>query len=365
MEGWARNGLLNSSSKDISRAARVRLEVISIDGSYGEGGGQIIRTSLALSLVTGRPFRIERIRARREKPGLQRQHLTAVNAAAEIGRAETSGAGVGSQQFTFTPREVVAGDYTFSVGTAGSAPLVLQTVLPPLLIAQAPSRLTLEGGTHNVHAPPFEFLAETFLPLVSRMGPRVEALLRRYGFYPPGGGRFEVSIEPAPKLKRLDIPERGPIESERARALVVNLPPGIAHRELRVIHEKMGWSYEHLEVETSTNAFSPGNVLTIRIVSRHVTEIITSMGERGVRAETVAERAVAEALDYLQTGAPVGEHLADQLLIPLALAGGGSFLTGPLSLHTMTNIEIIRKFLDVEINAEQVRDRVWKVEVEK
>jgi RNA 3'-terminal phosphate cyclase (ATP) len=233
------------------------------------------------------------------------------------------------------------------------------------MIARLPSRITLEGGTHNVHAPPFEFLAETFLPLVNRMGPRVEAELQRYGFYPPGGGRFEVSIEPAAELKRLDIPERGPIRSQRARALVVNLPPGIGHRELGVIRERLGWSDEQLEVATSTNALSPGNVLTIRIESEHVTEIITGMGERGVRAETVAERAVAETGEYLETGAPVGQHLADQLLIPLALAGGGSYLTGPLSLHTTTNIAIIRKFLDVAIRTEQVSDRAWRVEVEK
>src|SRR5215213_11226895 len=147
--------------------------MISIDGSFGEGGGQIIRTSLALSLVTRKPFRIELVRARREKPGLQRQHLTAVTSAAEIGRAETSGASVGSEQFTFTPREVTPGDYTFSVGTAGSATLVLQTVLPPLMIAAAPSVLRFEGGTHNVHAPPYDFLERAFLPLVSRMGPQI------------------------------------------------------------------------------------------------------------------------------------------------------------------------------------------------
>src|ERR1051325_41893 len=339
--------------------------MIIIDGSFGEGGGQIIRTSLALSLVTGKAFRIERVRPRRDRPGLQRQHLTAVTSAAEIGRAETSGASIGSAQFTFTPRGVTPGDYTFSIGTAGSATLVLQTVLPPLMIAALPSRITLEGGTHNVHAPPFEFLAETFLPLVSRMGPAVGAELQRYGFYPPGGGRFEVSIDPATELKRLDIPERGPIRSKRARALVVNLPPGIGHRELGVIRERLRWSDEQLEVATSTNAFSPGNVLTIRIESEHLTEIITGIGERGVRAETVAERAVAETEEYLETGAPVGEHLADQLLIPLALAGGGSYLTGPLSLHTTTNIAIIRKFLDVDIKTEQVSDRVWKVEVER
>lgn len=181
--------------------------MLAIDGSYGEGGGQIIRTSLALSLITGKPFRIYNVRAKRAKPGLQRQHLTAVSAAAEIGRAKVDGAVVGSQQFTFTPGGVIPGDYVFRVGTAGSATLVLQTVLPPLMIASGPSLLTIEGGTHNVHAPPFDFLEKTFLPLVNRMGWHVEAKLDRYGFYPPGGGRLNVLIEPGGARSRLDLSE--------------------------------------------------------------------------------------------------------------------------------------------------------------
>src|SRR2546423_9924829 len=162
--------------------------MITIDGSFGEGGGQIIRTSLALSLITGREFRIYNVRARRDKPGLQRQHLTAVNAAAEVGQAQVEGAGVGAREFTFTPGHTQAGAYTFDIGTAGSTTLVLQTVLPPLMIADAPSLLTLRGGTHNVHAPPYEFLARAFLPLVSPMGPRLSIELVRHGFYPPRGG---------------------------------------------------------------------------------------------------------------------------------------------------------------------------------
>jgi RNA 3'-terminal phosphate cyclase (ATP) len=338
--------------------------MLTIDGSLGEGGGQIIRTSCALSLITGRPFRVENVRARREKPGLQRQHLTAVLAAAEVGRAEVRGAQVGSREFTFVPGEITSGDYVFSIGTAGSTTLVLQTLLPPLMIAQGPSMLTLEGGTHNKHAPPFEFLERTFLPLVNRMGPKVEINLERYGFYPPGGGRLSVLVEPVRALKRLDIEERGEIRAERARALVVKLPPAIAERELMVIAERMGWSREQLRVETSNNALSPGNVLTIEIESEPLTEVITGMGERGVRAETVAERAVEEAQKYLMSGAPVGCHLADQLLIPLALAGGGgSYTTGPLSLHTTTNIQIIQQFLDVEISTAQVSEQLWKIEV--
>src|ERR687885_1110607 len=337
--------------------------MLSIDGSFGEGGGQIIRTSLALSLITGVPFRVYNVRARREKPGLQRQHLTAVTAAAAIGTAKVEGAHVGSREFTFEPGAITPGEYKFSIGTAGSTMLVLQAVLPPLVVSDAPSLLLFEGGTHNVKAPPFEFIQKTFLPLVNRMGPSVSVELQRYGFYPPGGGRFNVYVEPAPELRRLDLVERGAILSERARALVVNLPPGIGERELAVASEQLGWMPDQLDLEESRNALSAGNVFTIAIESEHLTEVFTGVGERGVRAETIAPRVVHEAQRYLEVGAPVGEHPADQLLIPMALARGGSYTTGTPTLHTTTNIEVIKKFLPVEITAKQLSEEVWKVEV--
>src|ERR671939_928022 len=234
--------------------------MLCIDGSYGEGGGQIIRTSLALSLITGKPFRVYNVRARRDKPGLQRQHLTAVTAAAAIGTAKADGAHVGSKEFSFEPGAIQPGEYKFSIGTAGSTMLVLQAVLPPLMMSDAPSLLLFEGGTHNVKAPPFEFIQKTFLPLVNRMGPSVSVELQRYGFYPPGGGRFNVYVEPAPELRRLDLLERGALLSERARALVVNLPPHVGERELAVASEQLGWTPDRLDLETSTNAMSPGNV---------------------------------------------------------------------------------------------------------
>jgi len=340
--------------------------MLTIDGSFGEGGGQIIRTSLALSLITGKPFRIYNVRARREKPGLARQHLTAVRAAATIGGAQVDGDSVGSTAFTFTPGAVTPGDYSFPIGTAGSTTLVLQTILPPLMIASAPSTLAFEGGTHNVHAPPFEFIAKTFLPLINRTGAHVTAELSRYGFYPPGGGRFNVLIEPANgALTPLRLLTRGEIRARRARALVVKLPPSVGERELTVVRERLGWDEtdgDELRVETSQNAFSPGNVLTLEIESEHLTEVFTGIGERGVRAEVVAERA-AEARAYLETDAPVGEHLADQLLIPLALARGGSYTTAQPSLHTTTNIEIVKMFLDVQITATQMKGDVWKIEI--
>jgi RNA 3'-terminal phosphate cyclase (ATP) len=337
--------------------------MLSIDGSYGEGGGQIIRTSLALALITGKSFRAFNVRARRERPGLQRQHLTAVTAAAAIGGAKVDGAHVGSKEFTFAPVEVRPGDYKFSIGTAGSTMLVLQAVLPPLMTASAPSLLLFEGGTHNTHAPPFEFIQKTFLPLINRMGPNVSVELARYGFYPPGGGRFNVYVEPARELRRLDLVERGAILSERARALVVNLPAHIGERELAVVSKQLGWMPDQLDLEASIDANSPGNVLTISVESESLTEVFTGVGERGVPAERIASRVVREARNYLDAGVPVGEHLADQLLIPLALARGGSFVTVTPTLHTTTNIEVIKKFLPVEITSTQLTEEVWKIEV--
>lgn len=338
--------------------------MLNIDGSFGEGGGQIIRSSLALSLITGRAFRAVNVRARRERPGLQPQHLTSVNAAAEVGRAKVEGARVGASEFVFRPGQVAAGDYRFSIGTAGSITLVLQTVLPPLLLAGGASRLTLEGGTHNPHAPPFEFIERAFLPLVSRMGPIVSVRLERYGFYPPGGGRIAVEIEPARgSLAPFDLNERGAILSERARALVVKLPESIAERELAVVSQRMGWSHDRLSIESSTNALSPGNVLTIEIEGENATEVFTGVGRRGVPAEEVAASAIREARDHLKSGAPVGIHLADQLIIPLALAGGGSFTTTTPTLHTETNIEIVKRFLPVRIETTRLTEELWKIDI--
>lgn len=339
--------------------------MISIDGSFGEGGGQIVRSSLALSLITGRPFRIYNVRARRDRPGLQRQHLTAVRAAAGVGRARVEGDHVGSTAFTFEPGEVAAGEYEFPIGTAGSTTLVLQTVLMPLALAAGPSVVTLEGGTHNVHAPPYEFLTKTFLPVVARTGVRARVELVRYGFYPPGGGRLDLLVEPRAEPRRLDLLAPLDVRRRRARALVVRLAPSVGERALEVVRRRLGWSAEELSLETTSDALSPNVVLTLEVEGEELTEVFTGVGERGVRVETIAERVCEEAARYLETGAPVGEHLADQLLIPLALARGGSYLTGPPSLHTTTNVEVVRKFLPVEIEVGRVGGEVWRVSVER
>lgn len=337
--------------------------MITIDGSYGEGGGQILRTALALSLVTGKPFTIEKIRAGRSRPGLLRQHLTAVNAAVKIGQAEAVGAQIGSTQLTFNPGQISPGEYSFAVGTAGSTTLVLQTVLPALMIADGQTRLILEGGTHNPFAPPFDFLVNAFLPLVNRMGPRIEARLERCGFYPAGGGKFEITIMPAKRFDRLELLERGEIISRSGRALIANLPRHIAERELKVVAHYTSWPMDAMQVEQIENSHGPGNIIVLEIQAQNVTEVFTGFGEKGVPAEEVAEQAVQAYRKYIAVDAAVGEYLADQLLIPMVLGGGGSFTTVPLSRHTTTNIEIIRKFLDVEIVAEQMAGRAWKIRV--
>ena len=339
------------------------MDIITIDGSQGEGGGQILRTSLALSLVTGRPFRLERVRAGRRQPGLLRQHLTAVHAARDIARAKVRGDELGSRELQFEPGRVRGGEYRFAVGTAGSATLVLQTVLVPLALAEGVSELTLEGGTHNPAAPPFEFLARTFLPLFNRMGPEVAVRLERHGFYPAGGGRFAVLIQPRAELAPLSLETRGEPVEVSARALVAGLPENIAARELAVVRERLGLSREAARREVLDRESGPGNAVMIEIGDGSVTEVVTGFGEKGVSAELVASRTCDEAQQYLEAAVPVGVHLADQLLVPLAVAGGGSFRTLAPSSHTRTNAEVIERFLSVKVTFEPEPAGAFRVSV--
>ena len=339
------------------------MNMIRIDGSKGEGGGQILRSALALSLITGRPFRIENIRAGRAKPGLMRQHLTAALAAQKIGDASVEGAAIGSSTLEFRPGSVRGGDYTFAVGTAGSCTLVLQTVLPALLMADKPSHLVLEGGTHNPFAPPYDFLAKTFLPLLGRMGARVEATLERPGFYPAGGGRMAIRIEPAHPLKPLELLQRGAIRDKRARALVAQLPASIGESELSALRRHLTLTDQECSVELLGGSSGPGNVLLLEVESESLTEVFTGFGERSVSSREVAQSVADEAREYLASDVPVGRHLADQLMIPLAMAGAGSYRTLPLSRHAATNMEIVSRFMPVRFETETEEGRAVLVRV--
>lgn len=337
--------------------------MIIIDGSFGEGGGQILRSSLALSLITGKPFQIKNIRAGRKNPGLMRQHLTAVNAAVQVGDADVNGASIGSAYLTFAPKTIRAGAYHFSVGTAGSTTLVLQTILPALLIADRPSEITLEGGTHNPFAPPYTFLEKAFVPVLRNMGVSLKMELHRPGFYPAGGGSFTVSIEPAAKLGRVDLLERGNTVRQSAKAYVANLPEKIAERELAVLKSRLSWERDCFEVVNVSDSQGPGNIVMAEIQNEYITELFTGFGMKGLPADQVPLEMIDEIHEYLASGMPVGRHLADQLMIPIAMAGGGSFRTVPLTLHSTTNIEILRQFLDVQVEVQRPAKRICEVSI--
>ncbi len=349
-----------------SETSQMTQQLLKIDGAQGEGGGQVLRSSLALSLVTGRPFVIENIRARRAKPGLRRQHLTAATAAAKVGRADMQGAELGSSRLVFRPGRAKSGNYTLSVGTAGSATLVLQTVLPALLLADGESQLTLEGGTHNPMAPPFDFLASAYLPLVNQMGPVVEAELIRPGFFPAGGGQITVRISPTQQLDRLEILERGKITNRRVRVMLARLPRHIAERECQAIAQKTGWDARCFAIEEVSNSAGPGNVVLIELESAQVTEVFTGFGQKGVKAERVAKTTLREAQAYLEAQVPIGNHLADQLMLPLAIGaymgtGGGVFQTMELTPHSTTHLDVIRQFLGVEARISRDGDHRYLV----
>jgi len=336
--------------------------MILIDGSEGEGGGQVLRNACAMSLITGEPFRITKIRGGREKPGLMRQHVTAIEAAFAIGGAECEGLAVGSTEITFRPGRIVPGDYRFAVGTAGSSGLVLQTILPPLMLADAPSRLVLEGGTHNMSAPPFDFIAKTFLPIINRMGPRIEARLLRHGFYPHGGGRMEIEIAPA-QLTPIACLDRGALRHRSATAVFAGLPFDIADREIRVARAALDWPEESCAVRQLPEDQGPGNILLLEAGFEQVTEIVSGFGKLGTSAEAVAKSAAARMAGYLASEAFAGPYLADQLLLPFALAGGGAFTTVKPSQHTLTAAVLIERFLGRRCLIEQTATGVHHVDV--
>ncbi|MCS8149769.1 RNA 3'-terminal phosphate cyclase [Pseudomonas aeruginosa] len=301
----------------------MRKDLIELDGS--EGGGQILRSALSLSMTSGQPLRIRNIRGRRSRPGLLRQHLTAVRAAAEICAAEVEGAELGSRELAFRPGAIRAGDYAFAICSAGSCSLVLQTLLPALLAANGESRVRISGGTHNPLAPPADFLRDSWLPLLQRMGAEVDLELLRHGFVPAGGGEL------------------------LARALLAGIPGHVGERELERVRQRLGWSDEEHQLEFLAEDQGPGNALLLRIDCEHICATFCAFGQAGVSAERVAEQVATQAIGWMESGCAADEHLADQLLLPMALAGAGSFTTPRLSAHLQSNRRVIERFLPVRI----------------
>lgn len=340
--------------------------MLEIDGSMGEGGGQVLRSALTLSIATGRSFRIRRVRGGRERPGLRSQHRTALEAAAEVCGAEVEGASIGSRDVLFRPGAVRPGDYRFATGTAGSAILVAQTVLAPLLSGpERSTTLTVEGGTHNPFAPPWEFFENAYLRRLRSMGARVRSTLVRPGFYPAGGGRLQLEVEPVGGIGSLDLTERGKERERWARAIVSSLPRHIAERELSIVHAMLGLRPDAMEVVElpEEEALGPGNVVMTGLRFERASEVFTGFGKKGVPAEEIAAGAARRALAWLESGAPVGPHLADQLLVPIALGAGGRFVASTRTAHALTQSELIPIFLDRSVVWNETSAGNWLVEV--
>ncbi|MEA3403151.1 MAG: RNA 3'-terminal phosphate cyclase [Armatimonadota bacterium] len=326
--------------------------MVTIDGSYGEGGGQVLRTSLALSALLGRELRIHSIRAGRSKPGLAAQHLAAVRAAAQVCSAEVDGASMGSRELTFRPREPRSGDYRFEIGTAGATTLVLQTVLPPLLFAKGSSLVRIHGGTNVRWSPPQEYIAEVFLPAVAGMGASAELQCLTPGFYPRGGGCIEARVSPlSGALEPLRWRERGELSSLTAFSVVeARLPSHIIRRQIEGAREALGSAGMRTETAHPESA-SPGTMLMIVAGFERGRGGFTALGERGKPAEEVGGEAGQQARRFLDGGASVDCHLGDQLLLYAAIAAGETtYVTEEVTEHLRTNAWVIEQFLDVDLS---------------
>lgn len=339
-------------------------QVIRIDGAQGEGGGQILRSALSLSMCLNQPVSIENIRSGRNKPGLLRQHLTCVKAAQAITQADVEGDQLGSQCVLFKPGKIQAGGYRFSIGTAGSTALVFQTVLPALLLADDISHVSFDGGTHNKMAPSFDFLFESFVPVLKTMGMHIEGQLERYGFYPHGGGQWQTKIQPLKNIEPLNLLSRGVLEKRKAVACSARIPKHVIERELETIQKHCDWPENELHREF-VNAYGPGNILSLRIKSRFVTEVIEEVGEFGLPAERVARKAIKTLKRYMDAEVPVGDKLCDQLLIPMVIGEGGCFKTLKPSQHTLTNIDVIRQMTGHKVEIKEIERDCVEIRINK
>lgn len=335
--------------------------LVEIDGSYGEGGGQVLRTALTLSALTGRPLRITEIRAGRTKPGLAPQHLTGLLALADICDASVEGAKLASTEVLFEPSsQARAGDYTFDVsevahgGSAGSVTLILQALLLPLALASDASKLTIKGGTHVPWSPPYDFVSEVYLPILSRMAVTASCQMVAWGFYPAGGGRVTAEIAPAEGITAIDLTERGALKNVQGRAVACNLKSHIAVRMINRSRNLLSGLEAPCSIAPErVKGKGPGASLFLRAEYENLIVGFSSLGAPKKPSEKVAEEACTELLEHDETGAPATPHLADQLLLPAALASGRSTLrTSRITKHLLTNMHVIRQFLPIEIDVE-------------
>lgn len=340
------------------------MQWIEIDGSKGEGGGQILRSGLSLSMITGKAVRFTHIRAGRSKPGIMRQHLTAILAAQQICDAQVSGAILNSTELTFIPGQIKSGNYQFDLGGAGSCALVLQTLLPALWSAHGESRVRLSGGTHNPMAPSTSFLQQVWLPLMERMGAKATLLVHRCGFYPAGGGEVEIVVYPVKQWQALHLPQRGKLIDIGAQSLISDVPDSVAFRELNIVKQQLKVEESKLSSVDVSSARCAGNALLVKLQFEHLTELFCAIGTKGKAAAKVALEACDEAQVYLKSSAAVGAYLADQLLLPMAIAGKGCFTTSEITDHLSTNALVICQFLNCRIDIQSIEQGI-EVNIQK
>jgi RNA 3'-phosphate cyclase len=338
--------------------------LIELDGSFGEGGGQILRTSLALSLLTGKPFHLANVRARRAKPGLQPQHLQSVRAAAAVGGANTRGASPGSTDLVFEPGEVVPGKYRFDIGTAGATGLVLHTLYLPLALGGGqPSELTLVGGTHVTTSPSFHFLENTWRRYLEHFGLHVGLRLVRPGFYPRGGGTVLAFVQPCARLRGVRLTGRGPVRV-RGFSAVAGLDRNIARRQARRARFRLEQKGLDADIREETWEGGPGSVVHLELDTAPAPTSFFGLGARGKPAERVADEAVEQVLAYLRADALVDNHSGDQIVLPLALAEGPSeYGVAEVTLHLTTNVAVIREFVEREIVVEGEEGNAGRVRI--
>ena len=328
--------------------------MLEIDGSYGEGGGQVIRTAIAMSAITGKPVKITNIRANRSKPGLQAQHLTGVRAAAELCNAKLKGAELHSTELTFEPKKIRFGKFKFDIGTAGAITLVLQTLIPIAAFAPSKTRFEIIGGTNVLHAPPIEYFQNIFCDYAEKFGLLITCEVEKHGFYPKGGGKVTVEIHPIKEKRQINLVERGkPLNVKLVSIASEDLKQAsVVERQISGFKTKINPEFTVRSFTNYVDTLSTGSSIYAHALFSNCKLGCSALGERGKKAEDVGKECAEGLMKEINSSAVVDKHLADQL-IPFLGLFGGEFITSEITEHTKTGIWVVEQFVDKKFKVER------------